>query len=425
MNEIKSLSKLTFDNCKLGRKKYAKHITDFLLDKNNRLNTLCVNSQWGTGKTWFVHMWINMLKTDYSDKIISVYYNAWENDDFDNAFVPLLAEIDGQLFEKYSGFNFDNLKKAAGEVAKTAVFNGIKTATGGIVDLKPAIEKLDKKTPYESFVSIYNSQKEERSNFIDELSKFATERKEPKKIFIFIDELDRCRPTFAIETLERIKHFFEVENIYFILMLDKQQLSHSVKVLYGNESDTSGYLTRFIDIEYNLPIPSLSIYINSKFGDSRPNQEFFLEIAETMKVSLREFDKLDIWINAFNSQIENSRYKESFSRELRCIAAYFAIVKLKYPEVYSSFFDVNSNSSFEYIMLPYCTEVDELFFKEFKFNLLKYFYTVYIKKNMGLSSLRNYQENKIWIDSTSKNPILKKIDSILSFVIPFNFINDY
>ena len=65
--------------------------------------------------------------------------------------------------------------------------------------------------------------------------------------------MDRCRPTYAIELLERIKHFFDIEGIAFVLAIDKTQLGHSIRSVYGAGMDINGYLRRFIDLEYRFP----------------------------------------------------------------------------------------------------------------------------------------------------------------------------
>ena len=66
-----------------------------------------------------------------------------------------------------------------------------------------------------------------------------------RKIVIIIDELDRCKPTFAVQLLEIVKHLFDIKGITFIFMLDIEQLSHSIKTIYGQEMDVTGYLCRF------------------------------------------------------------------------------------------------------------------------------------------------------------------------------------
>lgn len=76
-------------------------------------------------------------------------------------------------------------------------------------------------------------------------------------IVIIIDELDRCRPNYAIKLLEEVKHLFDVEGVVFILGMHQGQLTHSVASAYGGEFDGTAYLSRFIDRRYTLETPSL------------------------------------------------------------------------------------------------------------------------------------------------------------------------
>jgi KAP family P-loop domain len=73
-------------------------------------------------------------------------------------------------------------------------------------------------------------------------------------LLIIVDELDRCRPNFAIEMLEVIKHLFDVENVVFILAYDGHQLACSTQSLYGQNFDGKTYLQRFFNLEFNLPV---------------------------------------------------------------------------------------------------------------------------------------------------------------------------
>ena len=81
-----------------------------------------------------------------------------------------------------------------------------------------------------------------------------------KPIVVVIDELDRCRPSYAVELLEVAKHLFAVDNVVFVLTADRSQLAHSVKTLYGTEFDASGYLKRFFDVDFLLPEPDRQTY---------------------------------------------------------------------------------------------------------------------------------------------------------------------
>ena len=88
-----------------------------------------------------------------------------------------------------------------------------------------------------------------------------------QKVYIFIDELDRCKPTFSIKLLERIKHFFNIQNMIFIIATDKQQLVHSINSVYGQNFDSYTYLNRFFDQTYTIPEKDKSDYIDLVFKD--------------------------------------------------------------------------------------------------------------------------------------------------------------
>lgn len=74
-----------------------------------------------------------------------------------------------------------------------------------------------------------------------------------ESIVFFVDELARCRPTYSIVSLERIRHFFDVAGLVSVLALDKDQWGHSIRGIYETGIDVDGYLRWFIDVEYRLP----------------------------------------------------------------------------------------------------------------------------------------------------------------------------
>ena len=84
-----------------------------------------------------------------------------------------------------------------------------------------------------------------------------------KPTVVLIDELDRCRPSYAIELLETAKHIFGVDNVVFVLAVNREELAHSVKALYGSEFGANGYLGRFFDIDFRLPAPNRQAFIRN------------------------------------------------------------------------------------------------------------------------------------------------------------------
>ncbi len=99
-----------------------------------------------------------------------------------------------------------------------------------------------------------------------------------KKVIIFVDELDRCHPIYAIKTLEIIKHFFGIPNVIFVLAIDKKQIENSVRTVFGiNIDETDGYLRKFIDVEFVLPVPNLKKLIDFHMDNTMGKIEKFIK----------------------------------------------------------------------------------------------------------------------------------------------------
>ena len=77
--------------------------------------------------------------------------------------------------------------------------------------------------------------------------------KEESPKIIIIDELDRCRPDYAIQLLEIIKHIFDVKNIIFLFLINREQLESIVSTIYMNSNLSNKYFEKFYDVELNLP----------------------------------------------------------------------------------------------------------------------------------------------------------------------------
>ena len=75
---------------------------------------------------------------------------------------------------------------------------------------------------------------------------------EVSKAIVFVDELDRCRPDYAISYLETIKHVFNVKGMIFVLAIDYDQLSNSARALFGSQLDSGGYFSKFYHRLFNL-----------------------------------------------------------------------------------------------------------------------------------------------------------------------------
>jgi cytidylate kinase len=253
-NEIEIPDSEPFVNDMLGRKETAEKLTALLTDADGPL-VVSVNGRWGTGKTTFVKMWDQMLRNQGKAK--SFTFNAWENDFFADPGVAFIDEITTSLSEDDQ---FDrSIKQKAKEFKETAstLIPSILGVTVGkqVADIAGGL------------LEAYQEEKAKIVEFRDELTNVANRVVEENgaPLIIFVDELDRCRPDFAVKLLEQIKHLFDVTGIVFVLSVDLSQLKGSVKSLYGEDVETGGYLRRFIDLRYQLPRPEDGDYIEFLF----------------------------------------------------------------------------------------------------------------------------------------------------------------
>lgn len=111
------------------------------------------------------------------------------------------------------------------------------------------------KTALDEHFKTKNSISHFKENMKKLLEQIKNEHNKKIPMFIFVDELDRCRPNYAIELLENIKHLFDIEGVYFLIATDSKQLSHSINAVYGMNFASEKYLKRFFDLEYTLKTP--------------------------------------------------------------------------------------------------------------------------------------------------------------------------
>ncbi|MCM4162160.1 MULTISPECIES: P-loop NTPase fold protein [unclassified Arenibacter] len=309
-----------FVNCKLGREQYADVLTSITENYSDGF-VLAIDNKWGQGKTTFINMWRQKLK---NIGFSTLYFNAWENDFHDDVILSLIAELE-ELREK-SYENFDSLisktakfmKKAAPELVKGAVGKFVGNEAVTIV-AEAAVEFTTDEI--ESSLKEIKERKKGILEFRQSLEKFVESVDNKRPIVFFIDELDRCRPNYSVQILEKVKHFFNVPGIVFVLSIDKSQLCHAIKGAYGSENfDSKEYLKRFIDLEYSIPNPDAEKVVDYYF-------EYF---------GIEEFYKKQTRLHSRGLNVEFANFLETFIvlilnktlnlRAIEKIIAHFKIV---------------------------------------------------------------------------------------------------
>lgn len=414
-----------FKNDALGREENIENLTQFITSFEQSI-VLCIDGGWGQGKTTFIKMWQQYLKNLH---IPTIYFNAWESDYTDDALIALIGEIslsieklkvqDKTKAEKIIAPIYKYAAKFAKAVAPSAANLSIKAISGGLTnadELSKTLSALGESLVKEQ-IKKYEESRKTLSKFKEELSKLAqcyTGGDKQKPLVIFIDELDRCRPDFAIEVLEKAKHLFNVDNIIFVLATDKTQLGHSIRAVYGQGLDVNGYLRRFIDFDYLLPLSldtSYIIYLMNKFSlikyfqtkdTNIPASEFLEDIVHKYTLSLREQEAL---CNIFNVVIR-TKFNIHLKNWTLIIFIFLIILKLKFPDIYKNLGNKNFSDFLDETIKnidSHCASDDKnsnYYLELLEFLLLKtspYIYDLYASEDEIEQNVRkfNFDENKI------------------------------
>ncbi|MER9629658.1 P-loop NTPase fold protein [Mesorhizobium sp. M0296] len=302
----------------LGRKQDASFLQQFLVARVTERQAagktgsyvIDIDAQWGAGKSFFVDRFATQLKK--SGHLVATV-NAWRDDHMDDPFVAILASIDAALapFTKKksdkASVTWSAVKKSAtpiiGRVVAGAAKTLVKRYTGESVDAllehvtgadetREGIVKAEKAGSLiddvvssaaevasieieriidqsaEQLIEIFQRKNEAILDFRIKLETALVALSEVKlPLFVLIDELDRCRPSYAIALLERVKHLFDVDNVVFVFANNSEQLKHTISGAYGEYFDGFRYLKRFFDRTYVFERPSLDEFIKTLLAD--------------------------------------------------------------------------------------------------------------------------------------------------------------
>lgn len=344
---------------KLHRKKYADFLRTIINNSDSYKRTeseesyvIAVDSSWGTGKTYFVDMFENYLLGDDdkeeqngNNEFVVIRFDAWKNDFWDNAFEPFVINVlENDMF--FLENDHENAKNMLKELLKSTI-----AIARGIA--KKQLEKqVDPDSLDEAIKEFSGSAKdfmfgqikifEDYQNFKENIEKFRSILSSivnpERKVVIIIDELDRCKPTFSIQLLEIVKHLFNIKGITFIFMLDIEQLSYSLKTVYGQDMDSTSYLCRFFDYITRMPKPDIQTYVKESLvevklfegvtdEEKKDLEDFFVEVCKYFNLSLRDIDTI---ICSYRIMLD------CFLREYIYIEAYMQYLfylTLKYKDV--------------------------------------------------------------------------------------------
>jgi hypothetical protein len=294
-----------------GRAELGRGLSHFVSTVSDPM-VIALDAQWGSGKTTFLKMWAGELR---KVGFPVVYFDAFEHDYFDDAFLAIAGEIialaeDKRQADTPAGQKFYNKAKGVAKVlGGSGLRLAVKAATLGAVDtvdLGDTVNKVIEATGSEAeklldkhVSDLLARQKEQKvaiEQFREALSDLpallapppSTSEGSPagsNPLIFIMDELDRCRPIFALQVLERIKHFFSVENVHFVLGVHLGQLRNSVVSAYGANIDARLYLEKFI----HLTVPLVDVPQDERY--LTPGR-YIEHLAKTLELPPKNLDEL-------------------------------------------------------------------------------------------------------------------------------------
>ncbi|MDA5241026.1 KAP family NTPase [Agrobacterium sp. MAFF310724] len=291
-----------WDNDLLGRERDSAYLYSLIKNRSKKQKTegsvvVNIDARWGQGKSFFLH---NMYRQVLAEGHPAISINAWKYDYVDDPYTYVMSELERyfqSLVDRQQSSIKEKIKakaaavrdnagkllwlgiKGVGKRASRYAFGAaademvevveqyapaIKSETEGVLaDVeKQLVEVTDEiiGAYIKKRLDDFQDTKEALQSFRDSLEALVKlledELKMKMPMFIFIDELDRCRPPYAIQMMERIKHLFDVPQLAFVIATDTTSLSHSVQAVYGPKFDGREYLGRFFHRTYKLPSAS-------------------------------------------------------------------------------------------------------------------------------------------------------------------------
>ncbi|MBJ7544747.1 KAP family P-loop NTPase fold protein [Rhodomicrobium udaipurense] len=300
----------------LGRREEAEFLKKFLLGRTDERAergqsfVLNIDAPWGQGKSFFLKRFARDLE---KDGYTAVIIDAWADDHAADPLVAILAALD-EVLSRLTGKKRKGWADAKSQGAKVAWALARSTAKvgasyiiseGGIDGIKDALngEANQAIDGFSKYIDRFRENKNAVASFKKKLQTLFDQRVPEKlPLIILIDELDRCRPTYAVQLLERVKHLFGMPNVAFVLATNTQQLSHSVNGVYGHSFDGSGYLRRFFDSTYTFSLPKLDklvqeiavrecINYNKMEAPTSQEEAFIISAFEHFHVAPRDIER--------------------------------------------------------------------------------------------------------------------------------------
>ena len=239
------------------------------IEEEERIKTISIDASWGMGKTLLKDVLVEKLG---ENGIRVKAINAWETDYFSDPMKSLIGEINesdlnisSDTIEKGEKL-IKNIGGVATKILGTALLKKLNFTDEDITNIKSIFQGIDS-----SGIEEYKKYKDLVKNFKES---FGVSIGTSKRVII-LDELDRCKPNYAIELLEAIKHIFDIYNLTFIFLINKEQLKYTVENLYGCNRENEDYFEKFFDLQLIFPEIDIVDFVQIEYESYKYDLESF------------------------------------------------------------------------------------------------------------------------------------------------------
>ena len=263
----KDVHPLYFDS--LNRGNFVKRIIEIIDTLATQKESMCyaIKGSWGVGKTHVLdiiekELFNEWRQADAKDKYVLFHYNAWEYDYYDEPLFAMVTSMSESL-EKETNIISKEIIAAFKNIFKTIVNVVDATTKIGVSSFLPSEKGISKDAEAQILDSNHYLNKT-----MKKLKDGLKEESNNITIIVVVDELDRCLPEYAIKVLERLHHIFgDMKNTQVILSVDYDQLENTVKTIFGKNTSTQRYLSKFINFSITLDEGHLADNFDKQFPD--------------------------------------------------------------------------------------------------------------------------------------------------------------
>lgn len=337
----------------LDRAATGKQLSE-LVEKFQDPIVIALDGAWGSGKSFFLKCWAGEHTKKYGGATKVIYFDAFKHDFLDDPLVALTGVLSDHFeADSKSGKALATAKKAVAKLWRPAVRIAAGIATAGASDAINAVASAalssgaaEITNASDDFWKKENGRRAAMEEFRKALKQLTTPENsdDPQKIVIIIDELDRCRPDYALSLLEIIKHFFTVDYVHFVLGVNLKELQNSVKARYGQGVNAEKYLQKFVPLRIVLPIIigtheqiRISLIYFDKMVEEMGLPQYLCELVRiylrylspSIQPSIREIQSLLTAIALSLSKIDR------LNPAYQCVTAGLMVMRIVAPEVYN------------------------------------------------------------------------------------------